>query len=237
MMHRRNFIYKSLCVGSMAIAYSALGHAEKLRSFNYSPFVLPPLPFSLAALEPHIDKQTMEIHHDKHHAAYIKNLNKEVESNTDLQGKSIEQICATVSKFNVAVRNNAGGHYNHSLFWKMLSANGGKASTKLNEAIIRDFGSYEAMQTQFNEAAKTRFGSGWAWLIYSNGKLKICSTPNQDNPLMDVADSKGYPLIALDVWEHAYYLKYQNRRPDYITAFWNVLNWKEVSERFEIAKK
>ena len=239
-MHRREFIHKSLLTTGAVVATSAmLSHS----SYSYEQqnattnFELPPLPFSLDAIEPHIDKQTMEIHHGKHHAAYIKNLNKEVETNKDLQGKSIEQICANVSKHNTAVRNNAGGHYNHSLFWTLLSAKGGLPSASFTKALEKDFGTMEAMKTQFNEAAKTRFGSGWAWLIYSDGKMKICSTPNQDNPLMDIAETKGFPILAIDVWEHAYYLKYQNRRPDYIAAFWNVVNWEEANKRLELAMK
>lgn len=241
MMFRRSFIQKSLLATGAAITtdilLSNISAASTSNLYEQKVFELPPLPYSLDALEPHIDKLTMEIHHDKHHAAYIKNLNKEVESNKELQGKTIEQICGNVSKYNIAVRNNAGGHYNHSIFWTLLSAKGGTPSEKLNKSIVRDFGSVEIMKTQFNEAAKTRFGSGWAWVIYSEGKLKICSTPNQDNPLMDIAENKGFPILAIDVWEHAYYLKYQNKRPDYIAAFWNVVNWAEVNKRFELAVK
>jgi len=240
-MFRRSFIQKSLLATGAAITsdilLSKISAASINNLYQTNVFELPPLPYALDALEPHIDKLTMEIHHDKHHAGYIKNLNKEVDANKELQGKTIEQICANVSKYNTAVRNNAGGHYNHSLFWTLLSAKGGSSSEALNKAIVRDFGTLEIMKTQFNEAAKTRFGSGWAWLIYSEGKLKICSTANQDNPLMDIAENKGFPILALDVWEHAYYLKYQNRRPDYITAFWNVVNWAEVNKRFELAVK
>ncbi len=239
-MRRREFIHKSiLATGAVVATGAVLGTSSQgyMLQDAITNFELPALPFALDALEPHIDKLTMEIHHDKHHAAYIKNLNKEVEANKDLQGKTVEQICTDVSKYNTAVRNNGGGHYNHSLFWSLLSAKGGSPSSTLAKAIEKDFGNMEAMKNQFNDAAKTRFGSGWAWLIYADGKLKICSTPNQDNPLMDIADDKGYPILALDVWEHAYYLKYQNKRSDYIAAFWNVVNWEEANKRLNLAMK
>lgn len=200
-------------------------------------FTLPALPYAFNALEPHIDARTMEIHHGKHHNAYVTNLN------TALAGKpeeslSIEEICKTVSKFPVAVRNNGGGHYNHSLFWTLLSPSGGGApSGALGDAINSAFGSFDEFKTKFAAAATGRFGSGWAWLIVDGGgKLQITSTPNQDNPLMDVADGRGTPVLGLDVWEHAYYLNYQNRRPDYITAFWNIVNWNEAAKRFAAAK-
>nr|MBI1229271.1 superoxide dismutase [Cytophagales bacterium] len=200
-------------------------------------FELPALPYDFNALEPHIDAKTMEIHHGKHHNAYVTNLNGAV-NGTDMEGKSIEELMASISSAPGAVRNNGGGHYNHSLFWTILSPNGGgEPSGDLASAINDKFGSFSAFKEEFAKAAATRFGSGWAWLsVDSAGALQVSSTPNQDNPLMDVADVKGTPILGLDVWEHAYYLNYQNRRPDYISAFWSVVNWEEVSERFAAAK-
>ncbi len=199
-------------------------------------FELPALPYAPDALEPHIDKATMEIHHGKHHNAYVTNLNKALEG-SDLANKSIEDILTTISKASPAIRNNGGGHYNHSLFWTLLTPkSSGKPSGDLLSAIEKKFGSFEKFKEDFATAATGRFGSGWAWLISNKGELDITSTPNQDNPLMDVAEKKGFPLLGLDVWEHAYYLKYQNKRPDYITAFWNVVNWDEVSKRFASSK-
>lgn len=196
-------------------------------------FTLPTLNYSLDALEPHIDARTMEIHHGKHHQAYVTNLNNAI-AGTDAENASIEDICKNISKYTMAVRNNGGGHYNHSMFWSILSPNGGgQPKGALAEAINKTFGNFEDFKTKFNAAATTRFGSGWAWLIKNaNGDLEICSTPNQDNPLMDIAEVKGFPIIGLDVWEHAYYLHYQNRRPDYINAWWNVVNWDEAEKRF-----
>ena len=195
-------------------------------------FTLPALPYAFDALEPHIDSQTMQIHHGKHHQAYVDNLNKAI-AGTEHENKSLEQLVATAGKISPAVRNNGGGHWNHSFFWNILSANaGGKPSGKLGDAINSTFGSFEAFQEKFNAAGTTRFGSGWAWLIVKDGKLEISSTPNQDNPLMDVAEVKGTPVLGVDVWEHAYYLKYQNRRPDYLKAVWNVINWQKVEEHF-----
>jgi Fe-Mn family superoxide dismutase len=200
-------------------------------------FELPKLPYDLTALEPHIDAKTMEIHHGKHHQAYINNLNAAIEG-TDLAGMSIEDIMGEISKHSMAVRNNGGGHYNHSLFWTILGPNaGGSPSGKLMDAIVSAFGSFDAFKDQFAKAGATRFGSGWAWLIVHEGRLVVTSSPNQDNPLMDVAEVKGTPILGLDVWEHAYYLHYQNRRPDYISAFWNVVNWDKVAELFEAATK
>ena len=198
-------------------------------------FTLPSLNYNLDALEPHIDARTMEIHHGKHHQAYVTNLNNAI-AGTDAENASIEDICKNISKYPMAVRNNGGGHYNHSMFWSILSPNGGgQPKGALAEAINKTFGNFEDFKTKFNAAATTRFGSGWAWLIKNaNGDLEICSTPNQDNPLMDIADVKGFPIIGLDVWEHAYYLHYQNRRPDYINAWWNVVNWEEADKRFGI---
>ncbi|MDX5320710.1 MAG: superoxide dismutase [Bacteroidota bacterium] len=200
-------------------------------------FELPKLPYDFNALEPHIDARTMEIHHGKHHAAYVNNLNAAIEG-TDAAGKSLEELMASVSKYSPAVRNNGGGHWNHSLFWAVMSPNGGGApSGALAAAIDSDLGGFDAFKEAFSKAAATRFGSGWAWLCVENGKLKVCSTPNQDNPLMDVvSDCNGTPILGLDVWEHAYYLNYQNRRPDYVAAFFNVINWDEVSRRYEAAK-
>jgi Fe-Mn family superoxide dismutase len=196
------------------------------------PFTLPELPYAPDALEPTIDKTTMEIHHGKHHNAYVTNLNKAVE-NTEWNSKSIEEILANVSKLPPAVRNNGGGHFNHSLFWKWMKPGGGGApSGDLAAAINRDFGSFEKFKEQFSNAGVTRFGSGWSWLIKQGGKLVVASTPNQDNPMMDIAETKGNPILGLDVWEHAYYLKYQNRRPDYVAAWWNVVNWDEVAKRY-----
>ena len=205
-------------------------------------FTLPNLPYGLDALEPHIDAKTMEIHHGKHHAAYVNNLNKALEGKKDLESKSIEQLILKLSAvpedIRSAVRNNGGGHYNHSLFWTLLSAKGGGAPRgKLAEAVNKGFGSFDAFKQQFTAAAVSRFGSGWAWVCVNQEKLTIGSTPNQDNPIMDIADFKGVPIIGLDVWEHAYYLKYQNRRPDYIAAFWNIINWDAVSQRYEQALK
>ena len=197
-------------------------------------FKLPELDYDYNALEPYIDGRTMEIHYSKHHAGYTANLNKAVEG-TALEGKSIEEILAGVSAHSAAVRNNGGGFYNHSLFWKFMGPNGGgEPSGELLAAINGTFGSFADFKSQFSTAAATRFGSGWAWLIKkADGSLVVNSTPNQDNPLMDIAEVKGTPLLAIDVWEHAYYLKYQNRRPEYIEAFWNVVNWQEVAKRFK----
>jgi Fe-Mn family superoxide dismutase len=199
-------------------------------------FTLPPLPYASNALEPHIDARTMEIHHDKHHAAYVNNVNAAI-TGTPLDSMSIEQILATISKQSPAVRNNGGGHYNHSMFWILMTPGGSKMPTgALADAINSTFGTFDEFKIKFASAGATRFGSGWAWLVVSGGKLSIGSTPNQDNPLMDVSDVKGTPILGLDVWEHAYYLNYQNRRPDYITAWWNVVNWDEVAKRFAAAK-
>lgn len=200
------------------------------------PFTLPNLPYALDALEPHIDKMTMEIHHGKHHNAYVTNLNKAVEGG-EWASKSIEDILANISKLSPAVRNNGGGHYNHSLFWQVMKQNGGGTPTgDLAAAITRDLGSFDKFKETFSNAGVTRFGSGWAWLISQHGKLVVASSPNQDNPMMDIAEVKGVPILGMDVWEHAYYLKYQNRRTDYVAAFWNVINWDEVAKRFAAAK-
>jgi Fe-Mn family superoxide dismutase len=198
-------------------------------------FELPKLPYEYTALEPHIDARTMEIHHSKHHNAYVTNLNAAI-AGTDAAHLSIEDICKNISKYPMAVRNNGGGHFNHSLFWTILGNNGSSPSGKLLGAIEAELGGMDKFKEDFNKAATTRFGSGWAWLCVEGGKLKICSTPNQDNPLMDVVtDCNGTPILGLDVWEHAYYLHYQNRRPDYCSAFWSIINWDEVSRRYESA--
>ena len=239
-MHRRKFLF---ALGTIPVV-SALGKVDnhiqnfsnKIRSKNtMAKFELPQLPYSYDALEPYIDKATMEIHYTKHHNGYVTNLNKAVEG-TELEGKSLEELFASISKAPVAVRNNGGGHWNHSLFWTLMKNNGGGQPTgKLSDAINSAFGSFDEFKTKFSNAAATRFGSGWAWLVAQNGKLVVTSTPNQDNPLMDVAEVKGSPILGLDVWEHAYYLKYQNRRPEYIENWWNVINWDKVSELYSKA--
>ena len=200
-------------------------------------FELPKLPYAYPALEPHIDARTMEIHYTKHHQAYVNNLNNAI-AGSDAEKLSIEDICKNISKYPMAVRNNGGGHFNHSLFWTVMAPNaGGAPKGDLATAIDSAFGNFDTFKTQFAAAGGTRFGSGWAWLIVgADKKLVICSTPNQDNPLMDIAEVKGTPILGCDVWEHAYYLHYQNRRPDYMTAFWNVVNWDEVARRFTMVK-
>ena len=201
-------------------------------------FVLDPLPYPSDSLEPNIDKQTMEIHHGKHHNAYVTNLNNAI-AGTDMENKSIEDLLAGISQAPIAVRNNGGGHYNHTLFWNTISGSGGGQPTgSLADAINQKFGSYDDFKTEFTKAATTRFGSGWAWLIVTpEGELAITSSPNQDNPLMDIAEVKGFPIIGLDVWEHAYYLKYQNRRPDYIAAYFNVVDWNAAEKRYQQGKQ
>jgi superoxide dismutase, Fe-Mn family len=200
-------------------------------------FTLPPLPYSYDALEPHIDAQTMQIHHDKHHQAYVDNLNKAI-AGTPNENKSLEELVKIAGTISPAVRNNGGGHWNHSFFWEILGPkSNGQPSGKLADAINQTFGSLDALKEKVNTAGATRFGSGWAWLLVKDGKLEVSSTPNQDNPLMDVAEVKGTPILGIDVWEHAYYLKYQNRRPEYLTNVWNVINWNKVAEHFEKASK
>ncbi len=196
---------------------------------------LPALGYAFDALEPHIDALTMQIHHDRHHQAYVDNLNKAL-AGTDGEGKSLEELMADISKYPAAVRNNGGGHWNHSLFWEILGPSGSQPSGALADAINAAFGSLDALKEKMNTAGTTRFGSGWAWLIVKDGKLDVCSTPNQDNPLMDIAEVKGTPILGIDVWEHAYYLKYQNKRPDYLGAIWNVINWDAVAAKFEAAQ-
>jgi len=198
-------------------------------------FTLPALPFAHEALEPHIDTATMRIHHGKHHQAYVDNLNKAI-AGSENENKTIEELVKNAGSISPAVRNNGGGHWNHSFFWESLSPNaGGNPTDALADAITASFGSLEAFKEKFANAGMTRFGSGWAWLIVNDGKLEVSSTPNQDNPLMEIADVKGTPILGCDVWEHAYYLHYQNRRADYLAAFWNVVDWSKVAERFAAA--
>jgi len=200
-------------------------------------FTLPALPYAYDALEPNIDILTMQIHHDKHHQAYVDNLNKAI-AGTANESKTIEELVAVAGTISPAVRNNGGGHWNHTFFWETMAPNaGGTPSGSLANAITTTFGSFDVFKEKFAAAGMTRFGSGWAWLIVKDGKLEISSTPNQDNPLMDVAEVKGIPVLGCDVWEHAYYLKYQNKRADYLAAFWNVVNWTKVSSRYEAAAK
>ncbi len=239
-MKRRNFISM---LGAVPVFYTINKYDKfnltnkKARSNNMSKFELPALPYAYDALEPYVDKMTMEIHHTKHHQAYVNNLNNAV-TGTQMEGKGLEELFNEISKLPAAVRNNGGGVWNHNLFWKVMAPNaGGNPSGKLGDAINSAFGSFEDFKKQFNNAAATRFGSGWAWLVVSNNKLVVTSSPNQDNPLMDVADVKGIPVLGLDVWEHAYYLKYQNRRPEYIDNWWNVVNWEHVSKLFDGAIK
>lgn len=196
---------------------------------------LPDLQYAFDALEPHIDAMTMEIHHDRHHKGYVDNLNKAIDG-TDAANLSLENLMANISKYPAGVRNNGGGHYNHTLFWEILGPNGGEPAGDLATAINDSFGSLDNLKEKMNTAGATRFGSGWAWLIVKDGKLDVCSTPNQDNPLMDIADVKGTPIMGIDVWEHAYYLHYQNKRPAYLDAIWNVINWDAVAKRYAAAK-
>jgi len=230
--NRREFIRTGALVAAAGVVLSQTGKVFGAAAPHGDAFSLPPLPYDYAALEPFIDTQTMQIHHDKHHAAYITNVNKAL-APMHLHGITIEDLCKNISKYDATIRNNGGGHYNHSLFWQMMKPKGeGQPAGKVAEAINASFGSFEAFKTNFTEAAMKRFGSGWAWLVKgADGKLAIGSTANQDNPLMDNSEFKGTPLLALDVWEHAYYLKYQNKRADYVTAFWNVVNWEEVAKR------
>lgn len=229
---RRDFLKKSAMLALAGAAMRVPGSsvlADGVLSSG-APFTLAPLPYAYEALEPFIDTQTMQIHHGKHHKAYVDNLNKALTESKTTAG-SIESLMANMSKHSMAIRNNGGGHYNHTLFWKLMTpAGGGEPTGKVAEAINGSFGSFTAFKEKFQAAAMGRFGSGWAWLVKNKGKLEIGSTPNQDNPLMDLSDFKGQPLLALDVWEHAYYLKYQNKRADYVNAFWNVVNWGEVAK-------
>lgn len=241
-MERRKFIFS---IGAIPVftglepltkSLEKISNHIKRRNFIMGKFELPKLPYDYNALEPHIDKQTMEIHHTKHHNTYVTNLNKAIEG-TEMEGKTLEELMKKVSGLPTAVRNNGGGHYNHSLFWTLMKkGSNGMPTGDLEKKITSTFGSFEEFKKKFSEAAAGRFGSGWAWLVLSNDKLVISSTPNQDNPLMDVAEVKGTPILGLDVWEHAYYLKYQNKRVDYIENWWNVVNWDEVAKRFNEAK-
>jgi len=234
-MNKRTFLKNTALLGSAVLLSNQLQAVSTFtEEGNSEPFSLPALPYSYEALEPHFDKLTMEIHYTKHHQAYVTNLNKAVDG-TKMAKWSLEEILSTVSKYPLAVRNNAGGHYNHTFFWNILADNAGDSPRgRLAAAIARKFTSFEAFKEEFAKAGLSRFGSGWAWLIMNEKKdLQIVSSPNQDNPLMDLAEVKGIPLLGLDVWEHAYYLKYQNKRADYITAFWRVLNWREVEKKFE----
>ena len=202
-------------------------------------FTLPDLPYSYDALEPFIDAETMRIHHGKHHQAYVDNLNKAL-AGTEAEGRTLEELMDNIGSYPAAVRNNGGGHYNHTLFWSILGPgnNSGAPSGELAEAINKAFGSLDGLKEKMSAAGATRFGSGWAWLIETrDGGLDVTSTPNQDNPLMDVADVKGHPILGIDVWEHAYYLKYQNRRPEYLAAIWSVVNWDAVAQRYNAAKQ
>lgn len=237
-MKRKNFILSAATIiagaftTSFANKFGINVNQLKERSNNMSKFELPVLQYPFDALEPYIDKATMEIHHTKHHQAYVNNLNKAIEG-TELEGKSLDEMFSMMSKLPAAVRNNGGGHWNHDLFWKIMKPGGSKQPVgKLADAINATFGSFEEFKKKFSEAAIGRFGSGWAWLVVVDDKLVITSTPNQDNPLMDLAEVKGKPILGLDVWEHAYYLKYQNRRPEYVENWWNVVNWDVVSELY-----
>lgn len=241
-MDRKKFL---LSLGTLSLASTVTNFSKGIEQLNnklnrrnsiMSKFELVTLPYAYDALEPFIDKQTMEIHHSKHHQAYVNNLNNAVTA-AGLEGKSLEEIFAEVSKYAPAVRNNGGGVWNHNLFWSVMGPNaGGQPKGELADAINASFGSFDEFKKLFNTAATTRFGSGWAWLVVSGEKLVISSTPNQDNPLMDIAEVKGSPVLTLDVWEHAYYLKYQNRRPEYIENWWNVINWNHVEDLFAKAK-
>lgn len=239
-MQRRKFIYALGAIPAVSVLGKVENHLNNInnhiRSTNtMAKFELPALPYAYDALEPYIDKMTMEIHYTKHHNAYVTNLNKAIEG-TENEGKSLYDMFSMMSKLPAAIRNNGGGHWNHSLFWTLMKQNGGgKPTGKIADAINSAFGSFDEFKTKFSTAAATRFGSGWAWLVVQDGKLVVSSTPNQDNPLMDVAEVKGNPILGLDVWEHAYYLKYQNKRPDYIENWWNVVNWDKVNELFSKA--
>jgi superoxide dismutase, Fe-Mn family len=240
-MNKRTFLKTSALIsagtliGSSGIASGKSGIIDAFTSSSEGDeFILPPLPYAYDALEPHIDVLTMQIHHDKHHAAYTKNLNAEVAANK-LQGKKIEELLMNVSKYSPSIRNNGGGYFNHSFFWESLAPKGGNPQGALADAINKDFGSFQNFKEELSKKAMSVFGSGWAWLIFADGKLKTISAPNQDNPIMDISADKGYPLLNIDVWEHAYYLKYHNVRKDYVDAIWNVLNWSKVGERYNKA--
>jgi Fe-Mn family superoxide dismutase len=229
---RRKFVATSLKAGALSAALPFAAHAEKLSVFNAPAlqFSQVKLPYAYNALEPHIDATTMEIHYTKHHTAYIKNVNDAIAAE-NIAAANEKDFFASASKLSAKARNNGGGAWNHNFFWEIMKANGGSPSGKISEAINGSFGSFDKFKEQFTAAATGRFGSGWAWLVSDGGKLKIGSTANQDNPLMDNSDLKGTPVLALDVWEHAYYLKYQNKRNDYVAAWWNVINWDEAAKR------
>jgi len=237
-MKRRNF-FQNVGLGASALILPTSPIVNTLlfnsQNQNFMSFELAPLPYAFNALEPHIDAKTMEIHHDKHHAAYVTNLNAAVTADATAQNKSIEDLLGSISKYAPAIRNNGGGHWNHTFFWNILKP-GTTPGAETNFAINGAFGSMESFKTEFTKAAMTRFGSGWAWLcVDANKNLFISSTPNQDNPLMDVAEKKGTPLLGLDVWEHAYYLHYQNKRADYVAAFFNIVNWDAVNDKLKKA--
>lgn len=241
-MNRTDFLRtlagSALTVSALAEQSLAGSHAAGASGIlaETAPFKQAPLPYDFGALEPSIDKMTMEIHYGKHHAAYVKNLNDAVKG-TEWEKKSLEDIIKTVSKAPAAIRNNGGGHWNHTFFWEVMGPKKSAAPTgAVADAINGQFGSMDKFKEEFGKAASTRFGSGWAWLVAKGGKLAVGSTPNQDNPLMDVSDLKGTPILGLDVWEHAYYLHYQNKRPDYIKAFWDVVNWEKVADNLKKAK-
>ena len=232
-MNRKQFI--STIIGS-TFAFK-LSNVFSRPVFFDGMFTLPALPYAFDALEPHIDKMTMEIHHDRHHKAYVDNLNKAIVG-TPMEKMPIEEIMKNIGKAPAVIRNNGGGHWNHSFFWNIMASKaGGMPTGDLEKNIVATFGSFDKFKEEFAKAAVTRFGSGWAWLIVQDKKLKVISTANQDNPLMDIAEQKGTPILAIDVWEHAYYLKYQNKRADYVAAFWNVINWAKVSEHYAMAMK
>jgi Fe-Mn family superoxide dismutase len=234
MKNRREFIKKSSLLAAGTIGALALKSKGMDFVLNENAgFTLPKLPYDYNALEPHIDTLTMQLHHDKHHQTYVDKLNEAVKANK-LESETLESLLTNASKYPAAIRNHGGGHYNHSMFWKMMKPNGGGAPAgELAEAINASFGNFEEFKSKFNDVAKSRFGSGWAWLVKHDGKLIIGSTANQDNPLMDISELKGKPVLGLDVWEHAYYLHYQNRRADYITSWWNVVNWDEAANLFK----
>jgi superoxide dismutase, Fe-Mn family len=229
---RRKFVATSLKAGALTVALPFAANAEKISIFDASAltFAQVPLPYAYGALEPHIDATTMEIHYTKHHAAYVKNVNEAITAEK-ITAATEKDFFAGASKLSAKAKNNGGGVWNHNFFWQVMKPNGGNPSGKIGEAINGSFGSFDKFKEQFTTAAMGRFGSGWAWLVADGGKLKIGSTPNQDNPLMDSSELKGTPVLALDVWEHAYYLKYQNKRNDYVAAFWNIVNWDEVAKR------
>lgn len=228
---------RTLILALALATFAPVGLAMSATAAPPEAFTLAPLPYATDALEPVIDQKTMEIHHDKHHAAYVKNLNQAVAADPALQGQSLEALLANASRLPAAVRNNGGGHYNHSLFWTLMApvGQGGEPSAALRARIDQDFGSWDKFVTAFEEAGLKRFGSGWAWLVWSDGRLQVISTPNQDNPLMDLAEVKGAPILANDVWEHAYYLKHQNKRGDYLKGWWQVVNWERVNALFGAA--